>query len=162
MILGWYGVGSGNHLADAVTMASPAYMNTDPATGEGSSSAFQIGLVNFAAAQGATVDATLHMNQAIYSYYNWSPYTLGPQTPTAPHLATDANFYNADWTINKTAFLNFVDTQIKAGNPVGVTVDTDGMGVVDKNGVYSSTDHWMVAVGVQLEHPGMARLRYMG
>jgi hypothetical protein len=132
-------------LQDARTMRSPTYMDVDSG-GFGPSSKFQFGLEKFAHDRGYIVDAILHMNSTIYNYYDWSVYTVGPD------LLKDANFYTNTWTIDPTNFLNFLKTEIDAGRPVSVTVDSDGNGGVDNNGVFLGTDHWMVAVGYDIEN----------
>jgi len=146
MIVDWYGIASGS-TAVAREMGSAAYMKTNP-QGFGASADFQFGLEKWVAdhGSGASLDVTMHMNDTIYNYYNWSPLSTADGS-----IVTDANYYNADWTINKSAFCDLLKTEIQAGNPVEVTVDSDGWGTVDNSGTYVSTDHWMVAAGVNTD-----------
>jgi len=131
-------------LQDARTMGSPTYMDVN-LSGFGPSSKFQFGLEKFAYDRGYIVDAILHLEPTTFNPANWPGYTVGPD------LKLDATFWNTTtWNINSNDFLNFLKTEIDAGRPVSVTVDSDGIGGVDSGGFYNGTDHWMVGMGYDL------------
>jgi len=120
-----------NPLTDARLLHN-AYMNTDPA-GFGPASDFHFGMEQFALDRGYILDAVVHVEPTTYNPADWAAYTVGPD------LALDATFWNtATWDIIDNLFLDFLASEIDAGRPVSVTVDSDGI---------DGTDHWMVGVG---------------
>jgi hypothetical protein len=143
MILNWF-YGLSAPLASARAMTSATYMNTN-SDGFGSPFNFQSGLEKYAADNGENVDATLHVEPTTYNSSGWMP----PYSPG--DIVADATFWNTTtWDINDLDFLNFVKAEIDAGNPLTVTVDSDGVGTVSDTGFYQGDDHWMVLVGYDL------------
>ncbi|MGD9364721.1 MAG: hypothetical protein PVH87_03425 [Desulfobacteraceae bacterium] len=111
------------------------YMNTD-AGGFGSPSDFHYGIEDYALDQGFILDAVIHVESTTYNPADWG-YSYGDD------LIADADFWDTNtWDIDDNAFLNFIAAEIDIGAPVVVTVDSDGNG---------SDDHWMVAVGYDME-----------
>jgi hypothetical protein len=108
------------------------YMNTN-AAGFGSGLDFQNGMESYASAHGDTLDVVIHVEPTTYNPADWVGYTLGSD------LLTDATFWNtATWDIVDTAFIDFIALEIDAGDPLVLTVDSNGDGV---------DDHWMVCAG---------------
>ncbi|GEM_PF-5030644 len=112
------------------------YMNTG-ADGFGPTADMHFGLEDYTADMGHYLDAVVHVEPTTYDPNDWTAYSIGDD------LATDATFWNTTtWDILDLAFLNFIKPEIDAGDPVMLTVDSDGNG---------GTDHWMVGVGYDLE-----------
>jgi len=120
-------------LADARLMGSATYMNTN-AGGFGPSSDFHFGLEEFAYDRGWIVDAKIHKEPTTHVP---SP---GWDGVYGSDLVLDATFWNTTtWNINQGAFLDFLAAQIDAGNPVSLSVASEGIG--------GGADHWMAGVG---------------
>jgi hypothetical protein len=108
------------------------YMNTN-AAGFGPGLDFQNGMESYASAHGHTLDAVIHVEPTSYNPAGWVGYTLGS------NLVTDATFWDTvTWDIMDAAFIAFIALEIDAGDPLVLTVDSDGNG---------SDDHWMVCAG---------------
>jgi hypothetical protein len=108
------------------------YMNTN-AAGFGPGLDFQNGMESYASAHGHALDAVIHVEPTSYNPADWVGYTLGS------NLVTDATFWNtATWDIMDAAFIAFIALEINAGDPLVLTVDSNGDGF---------DDHWMVCAG---------------
>ncbi len=108
------------------------YMNTN-ASGFGAGLDLQNGMVDYANDHGHTLDAVIHVEPSTFNPGGWAGYTVGS------NLITDATFWDTTTSdIVDTAFIGFVALEIDAGDPLVLTVDSDGDG---------SDDHWMVCAG---------------
>lgn len=137
MVMAYYGVIDDNS-ADALSAAWDMhhnYMDTN-AAGFGATDKYHHGMENYAYDQGYLLDVTIHVEPTTYDPTGWTNYTND-------EIGLDANFWNtATWDINDAAFLAFLASYIDADNPVGVTVDSNSDG---------GGDHWMIAVGYDIE-----------
>ena len=88
---------------------------------------------SYASTYGHALDVAIHVEPTTYNPADWVGYTLGSD------LLTDATFWNtATWDIVDTSFITFIALEIDAGDPLVLTVDSNGDGV---------DDHWMVCAG---------------
>jgi len=108
------------------------YMSTN-AAGFGAGLDFQKGMESYASDHGHSIDAVVHVEPSSYVPAEWPGYTVGSD------LVTDATFWNTStWDILDSLFIDFIADEIDAGDPLVLTVDSDGV---------DGTDHWMVCAG---------------
>ena len=108
------------------------YVNTN-ADGFGAGLDFQKGMESYVSDHGYSLDAVIHVEPSSYDPTEWVGYTVGSD------LVTDATFWNVHtWDIVDSLFIDFIAAEINAGDPVVLTVDSDGI---------DGTDHWMVCAG---------------
>jgi hypothetical protein len=113
------------------------YMGTD-AAGFGSGFNFQRGLESYASDHSYLLDAVVHAEPGESALGWWPGYVLGSD------LVEDVAFWDAHapgtdpTTINADAFINFIASEIDAGDPLVATVDSGGT---------VGADHWMAVVG---------------
>jgi hypothetical protein len=136
MVMPYYGIIADNS-ATALSTAWDLhnnYMNTNDA-GFGGTLDYQHGMENYAHDKGYLLDATVHIEPTTFDPAAWPGYVPAD-------YALDANFWNTTtWDIIDASFLTFLASYIDAGDPVGLTVDSNG----DKSG-----DHWLISVGYDI------------
>lgn len=136
MVMAYYGITANNETATLSTAwdLHNNYMNTN-AAGFGNTLDYQYGMEDYAFDNGYLLDVTLHIEPTTFNAADWPGYVPAD-------YALDATFWNTStWDINDTAFLTFLASYIDAGDPVGLTVDSNGDG---------GGDHWLISVGYDI------------